>query len=162
MGRRSKAHQSRLKNLNKNVTAHVNDLSDDNDEDYVPPLDHETNFNAEALLFLDEDDLESDLELEDEEEDLVMEEMEREAAILRFSAVLTEAQIVAAKAERELMEGKSKRKPYMKNSAHNKRYHAQKRRRLAETGQPFIHQFFARTSTDEKSQPSRASPEQKR
>ena len=123
-------------------------------------MDHETDFNAEALLFLNKNDLESDLELEDEEEDLVMEEMERKAAILRFSAVFTEAQIVFANAEWELMEEKSKQKPYTKNSACTKWYHAQKWWRLVETGQPFIHQFFASTLTDEKSPPSQASPEQ--
>jgi hypothetical protein len=50
-------------------------------------------------LFLEEDDLESDLELDDEEEDLMVEETKRETSILRFSEVLTKAQVIAFKPE---------------------------------------------------------------
>lgn len=117
MGRRSKARQARQGNLSKNTKAHVDDCSDNDDDDYRPSSEEEeedTHSHGEALLFLDEDDLESDLELEDEEEELLVEEIEREAAILRFSAVLTEAQAMAVEAEREL-EGKRKRGPYKKN-----------------------------------------------
>jgi hypothetical protein len=53
-------------------------------------------------LFLEEEDLESDLELDDDEEDLMVEAIEREAAIFRFSEVLTKAQAMAVKAERDL------------------------------------------------------------
>ena len=46
----------------------------------------------------------------------MVEDIEREAAILRFSAVLTEAQAMAVEAEQEV-EGKQQWGPYMKNSA---------------------------------------------
>ena len=112
MGQRSKAHQAHENNLPKNTKAGVDDYSN-NDDDYRPPSEsqgEEDKPHHAEVLFLDEDDLESDIELEDEDEDLVVGEIasEREAAILRFSAVLTEAQAMAVKgfkAEQEL-EGK--------------------------------------------------------
>lgn len=150
MGRQSKARQARQSNLPKKTKAHVDDCSDDEDNDYRPPSEGEredTSHHTEFLLFLDEDDLESDLELEDEEENFMIDEIEREAAILRFSEVLAEAQVMAIKAERDL-EGKRKRGSYKKNSARTKRYHAQKCRKLAENGHTFINQYFAKKAKE--------------
>jgi hypothetical protein len=78
MGRRSKAHQAHQGNLPKNTKAHVDDCSDDNDDDYRPPSEGEredTPQHAKVLLFLEEDDLESDLELDDDDEDLMVEQI---------------------------------------------------------------------------------------
>ena len=118
MGRLSKACQAHHGNLSKNTKAHVDDCSDGDDDDYRPPSEKEDEDIPphEVLLFLDKDDLESDLELKDEEEDLMIKEIKREAAILRFSAVLTEAQAMAVKAKWEL-ESKQKWGLYKKNSA---------------------------------------------
>jgi hypothetical protein len=159
MGRWSKAHQACQDNLPKNAGAHVDDSSNDNGDDYRPPSEGErenTSQHAEVLLFLEENDLESDLELDDDDEDLMVEEIEREAAILRFSEVLTQAQAMAVKAKQDL-ERKQKWGLYKKNSACTKHHHAQNQRKLAESGHTFINQYFPKTKETTPPLPSQAS-----
>jgi hypothetical protein len=153
MGRRSKASQARLQNLgnHKSRQARIDDITDSEDEDHFPPPNKvvgsiDTDDDLDRFIVLEDlsDDESDDMEGSDEEldEDEVA-ELRTEADVLQFAALLAEAQAVAVKVEREKAEFKPKRKHhYTGNSARTKRYHTQKRRQLASTGQKFIGDWF--------------------
>lgn len=166
MGRRSRAIQSRLKNFQpaqKNRRARVDDVTDeDHDEDSTSNTsgddseaiaDVGTSSEHGFVVFEDYEndsdddhisgasDSESDSEDADSDfEDEYNTEIRIEADLLRFSAILAEAQRVAVKLEQE--SDTPKRKRYTGNAPRTKRFHAQKRRTLAAEGQKFISQFF--------------------
>lgn len=155
MGRRSNAVQSRLQNLGQppqSHRAHVDDVTDSEDEDYLPsPPEKGASDDYGFIVFedyeSDGDDYtpgSSDSETEDESSDLEDEdrrEIRNDADLLRFSAILVEAQQVAVKLEQE-MDKPKRAKHYTGNAPHTKRFHAKKRRTLAAEGQKFISQFF--------------------
>lgn len=144
MGRRSRAALSRVSNLRhaqKNLPAHVEDISDPQNLyfDRNPP---------EEGFFMLEEDLGSDSDSEIEDEENKDESTDKiasltDADIVAFTRRLAEAQLAAVKAEQITMTEKPNRKRrYTGNSERTKRYHAQKRRKLGETGQQFIQSFF--------------------
>jgi len=112
----------------------------------------------EGFLLLDEfsdsdsdaSDFDSDLEdLDTGEIDEELEELKSEDDINRFNAILSEAQKLAATAEKIAAEEKPKwQKHYTRNSKHTLRRHALKRRKLVESGQKFICSFFIQKKTD--------------
>ena len=159
MGRRSKATQSRLQNLgeaSKSQRARVDDVTSDEDEDssgdaaivdigtgaehgFIVFEDYETDSDDDDHIpeSNDSDSEDGDSDFEDEE----INEIRIEADLLRFSAILAEAQRVAVKLEQE-SEAPKRPKRYTGNAPRTKRLHAQKRRTLAAEGQKFISQFF--------------------
>ena len=161
MGRRSKAVQSRLQNLGqppKSQKARVDDVTDEDDSDtsgnvpiaaigtggshsehgFIVFEDYESDSDGDHTpdsSDSDSEDTDSDFEDEDDRE------IRNDADLLRFSAILAEAQRVAVKLEKE--NDKPRRpKRYTGNAPRTKRFHAQKRRTLAAEGQKFIGQFF--------------------
>jgi hypothetical protein len=159
MGRRSKAAQSRLQSLGqppKSQKARVDDVTDSEDEGDSSPdhLDAAVNVPIEKDYgFIVFEDYESDSdddhipgpsdseETESNFEDEDDQEIKDDADLLRFSAILTEAQRVAVKLEQD-SEKPKRPKHYTGNAPRTKRFHAQKRRTLAAEGQKFISQFF--------------------
>lgn len=163
MGRRSDAVKARLKNLSallKRQKACVDDVTDseDSDEDDVPP-NQPSNPSPEPddhgfILFeeceldsdnyipgdSDSDDLDSDHDSDEDSEDSDL-EIKNEGDLLRFSAILMEAQKVAVILE-EANRTRKRPKHYSGNAPRTKRYHAQKRRELASQSQKFISQYF--------------------
>ena len=161
MGRRSKAATARLNNLgqlemSRNLTIDDAQISDHDDG---------MNIEGEVLLeegffFLDEGDdsdimIDEDSEGSESEDEGIdedeLDELQNEADIEYFNAVLIEAQVMAVNAEREAAgQKKSKRKRhYTGNSDRTKRYHAQKRRALAATGQKLISTMFLTRKTSD-------------
>jgi len=159
MGRRSKATQSRLQNLgeaSKSQRARVDDVTSDEDEDssgdaaivdigtgaehgFIVFEDYETDSDDDHIPGSNDSDSEDgDSDFEDE---LEINEIRIEADLLRFSAILAEAQRVAVKLEQE-SDAPKRPKQYTGNAPRTKRFHAQKRRTLAAEGQKFISQFF--------------------
>jgi hypothetical protein len=168
MGRKSKASLARLANLpkapQKSFKASVEDVaefnSDSEDTDFIPFRNHTSSEDDEGeqrlgrirgqFYFLADDfsdddddmtDLESvsdsdpeDRELEDEEED----EVRDDAALLNFAAVLKRAQEIAAEAERQNQGERKRPHQYTGNSKRTVRRHAEKRRKLAASGQKSI------------------------
>jgi hypothetical protein len=153
MGRRSKGIISRLNNFWKLENTHrpsVEDVFDEfedthSNEDFLD-LEHD-------LILLDkrntlaEDSEDSDSDGSDDEEfgedELQVNELQNEADIEYFGAILTRAQAMAVKAEREAAGERSKRKKhYTGNSDRTKRHHVQKRRKLEATGQKLISSMF--------------------
>lgn len=151
MGRRTKANIARLNNLSVSQKQPRTWSSDDESSDFEPL--------EEVLFMLDEfSDSDSDMgegDFDSELENLAIGEIEdeleglkNEDSLHRFSAILFTAH--AVKAEQEAAETKPKRKKhYTGNSSRTKRYHAQKRRKLAESGQRFIHTFFSKSKDPE-------------
>ena len=163
MGRKSKASQSRIGNFGQTQRARpgadVITASDSEaeDEDYLPsnhpkdlPIRKDDNgfiffkdYESDDEISSDSED-DSDLEVRDELEEY--QEIRNDADLLKFSAILAEAQKIAVKLEREHDESRPKRpKHYKGNAARTKRFHAQKRRTLAAEGQKFISHFFTAT-----------------
>jgi hypothetical protein len=113
MGRRSNATISRLGNLpkpKKNQNPTVEDVSDDEDSDFV-----NEDFLEHGFFFLDEgtpleEDLASDSDSDEEVDEDELNDLKNEADIEHFNAVLVHAQAMAVKAECEAAGGKSKRK----------------------------------------------------
>jgi len=169
MGRRSRAVQSRLQNLGqlpKSQKARVDDVTDEDSDEDSPNSDASENvpsvvigrgdLDSEHGFIVFEDyesdsdgdhtpgSSESDSDSEDTDSDFEDEndgDIRNDADLLRFSAILTEAQRVAVKLEQE--DDKPKRpKQYTGNAPRTKCFHAQKRRTLAAEGQKFISQFF--------------------
>jgi hypothetical protein len=158
MGKRSKAATTRINNLKKSKIIQkppVEEVSDDEDtnfDDREDILDHGFFFVDEEDMSSDEDDLESESEDEELDED-ELDELANEAALNHFNAILSEAQKMAIKAEQEAAGQKPKRKQhYTGNSARTKRYHAQKRRELALTGQKLISSMFSKKETRSESE----------
>ena len=166
MGRRSKAVQSRVGNFgqpSKTQKARPDDVTDSDsesegqDDDYLPsnhpedlPIRQDMDPDDYRFIlfenYVSDDDIEglSDLEEPDDSdlEDEDYQEIRSDANLLQFSAILAEAQKVAVKLEQEHDELKPKRpKHYMGNAVRTKRFHAQKRHKLAAEGQKFISQF---------------------
>ncbi|KAG6851921.1 hypothetical protein C0991_004944 [Blastosporella zonata] len=154
MARASKAKLARRNNaqkLNQTRKPYVEDVSDSEDHDYIP-YSSCTNVDRicdETCVCTEDTDMDTD-DSDIEDMDLDQEEaakMGTEAEILRFSAILVEAQAVTVKAEREATESKPKWKHhYTGNAPRTIRHYALKRRKLASTGQKFIHQFFEKNS----------------
>ena len=66
-----------------------------------------------------------------------------DADIVAFTQILAEAQLAAVKDECiATAEKHNQKRHYTGNSQRTKRYHAQKRQKLGETGQQFIQSFF--------------------
>lgn len=165
MGRLSKAKEARIKNLlGARQRALVEDVTtmEDPDSDFVqnttqnaaddlPSQVLEQGFFIPGLeedLYSDTDEGESD----DEEE---AGDVKTNADISMFSQILAEAQLAAVKAEREAAYERPNRKRYYTgNALRTKRYHAQKQRKLAETGQQFIQSFFIMKLECEDAQPT--------
>ena len=147
MGRQSNATRARLNNLgkiNNPQNPSVEDVSDDEDPDF------EDDLLEHGFFFLDDEPKSEDgsdgSDSEDEEADEdELDGLTNEAEIEHFNAILFEAQAMAVKAEREAIGEKPKRKRhYTGNSNRTLRYHAQKRRQLAATGQKFISSWFSK------------------
>ena len=129
MGKRSKATTTRINNLAKSKIYQkptVNEVSDHEDINFN---DREGLLLDDGLFFmdLDEEEMSSDVddsesESEDEEvDDDELDELAKEAALNHFNAILSEAQKMAVKAEREIAGQKQKQKRhYTGNSAHTK------------------------------------------
>jgi hypothetical protein len=100
------------------------DYETDSDDDHIPGSD-------------DTDSEDGDSDFEDEETT----EIRIEADLLRFSAILAEAQAVAVKLEQE-SDAPKHPKQYTGNAPCMEHFHAQKRCTLAAEGQKFISQFF--------------------
>jgi hypothetical protein len=169
MGRRSKATQSRLQNLgeaSKSQRTRVQVASDDVTSDEDASEDSESSGDAAIVDigtgaehgFIFFEDYETDSESDDDSDDHIpgsndsedsnsdfedeeTNEIKIEADLLRFSAILTEAQRIAVKLEQE-SDAPKRPKRYTGNAPRTKRFHAQKRRTLAAEGQKFIGQFF--------------------
>ena len=184
MGRRSKAIQSRLKNLQpqKNQRARVDDATDEDEDStanttgdeaitdigtasehgFIVFEDYETDSDDDHISGVSDSDSEdTDSDFEDEDDT----EIRIEADLLRFSAILAEAQKVAVKLEQE-SDARKRPKRYMGNALRTKRFHMQKRRTLAAEGQKFISQFFTakgnippRQSVNQPSIPSESDPD---
>jgi hypothetical protein len=146
MGRQSNATRARLNNLGKTNNPQnpsVEDVSDHEDSDF------EDDLLEHGFFFLDDEPESEDgsdgSDSEDEEADEdELDGLTNEAEIEHFNAILFEAQAMAVKAEREAIGEKPKRKRhYTGNSNRTLRYHAQKRRQLAATGQKFISSWFS-------------------
>lgn len=160
MGRQSKATKARLSNLgrlNNPQNPSVEDASDDED------LDFEDNDLLEhGFFFLDDSPSEEDSD-SDKDEELDEDELDgliNEAKIEHFNAILFEAQAMAVKAEREANGEKPKRKwHYMGNSTRTQQYHAQKRWKLAATGQKLINSWFSREKKPNMLLPKDSAPE---
>jgi hypothetical protein len=119
----------------------VEDVSEDEDQDFVP----EEDLLEHSFFFVDEGDDTEDESDYDSEEAAELNELNNEAALNHFNYILIEAQAIAVKAEREAAGEKPKRKRhYTGNSARTIRHHAHKRRQLASTGQKFISSWFAK------------------
>ena len=161
MGRRSKAATARLNNLgqletSRNLTIDDAQISDHDDGMNIEGED----LLEEGFFFLDEGDdsdimIDEDSEGSESEDEGIdedeLDELQNEADIEYFNAVLIEAQVMAVNAEREAAgQKKSKRKRhYTGNSDRTKRYHAQKRRALAATGQKLISTMFSTRKTSD-------------
>lgn len=161
MGRRSKAATARLNNLgqletSRNLTIDDAQISDHDDSMNIKGED----LLEEGFFFLDEGDdsdimIDEDSEGSESEDEGIdedeLDELQNEADIEYFNAVLIEAQVMAVNAEREAAgQKKSKRKRhYTGNSDRTKRYHAQKRRALAATGQKLISTMFSTRKTSD-------------
>jgi len=149
MGRPSKNTTSRLKNL-KGTSGHqkatVEDITDSEDEIYVPSAQNgPSDLMEEGFFFLDEESCsDEDSDFGDEEmDDDELKELETEEQIYRFNAILAEAQAVAIQAAKEAAESKPKRKRhYTGNSARTVRHYALKRRQLEASGQKLISSMF--------------------
>jgi hypothetical protein len=145
MGRHSKATQARHRNLgrpNNPQKPSVEDASRSDDEDW----DLEYDGLLDGFILDDESPSEEDFD-SDEDEELDAEdelnELMNEAKIKHFNDILFEAQAMAVKAECEAHSEKPKRKRhYTGNSTRTRQYHAQKRQKLAATGQKFINAWF--------------------
>jgi hypothetical protein len=151
MGRRSKATTARINNLQKSTgprNATVEDVFNDEDVNY----EQDDDLLDEGFFFLDDDATEDDSDDCDSEDDEVdedkLESLQNEAAIEHFNAVLREAQALAVKAEREAAGERKRKRHYSGNSERTKRYHAQKRRELATTGQKLISSMFSKKRRD--------------
>ena len=105
----------------------------DSDDDHIPGSNDSDSEDGDDSDFEDLDELQVD--------SLETNEIRIEADLLRFSAILAEAQRVAVKLERESDDPK-RPKRYTGNAPRTKCFHAQKRRTLAAEGQKFISQFF--------------------
>ena len=161
MGRRSKAATARLNNLgqletSRNLTIDDAQISDHDDGMNIEGED----LLEEGFFFLDEGDdsdimIDEDSEGSESEDEGIdedeLDELQNEADIEYFNAVLIEAQVMAVNAEREAAgQKKSKRKRhYTGNLDRTKRYHAQKRRVLAATGQKLISTMFSTRKTSD-------------
>ena len=105
----------------KNQNPTVEDVSDDEDSDFV-----NEDFLEHGFFFLDEGTpLEEDLALDSDSDEEVDEDelndLKNEADVEHFNVVLVHAQAMAVKAECEAAGGKSKRKQhYTGNSARTK------------------------------------------
>ena len=143
---------AQLNNLPKPVNPRnptVEEVSDDEDTDF-----EDEDFFKHGFFFLDEelsgaeedsDDSDTDDEEVDGDE---LKGLQNKADIEHFNAILAHAQAMAIKAEREAAGEKPKRKRhYMGNSVRTKRYHAQKRRELAASGQKLISSMFVKEET---------------
>jgi hypothetical protein len=150
MGRRSKATLARVSNLGhpqKKNQARVEDITDPQDPyfDGNQPQNHPVDLLEERFFMLDEDlGSDSEDEIDDEEcEDETTDKVVTDTDIAHFTERLAEAQLAAVKAEHVAMAEKPNRKRYYTgNSKRTKQHHAQKRRKLGETGQQFIQSFF--------------------
>ncbi|KAF8507884.1 hypothetical protein BU17DRAFT_100179 [Hysterangium stoloniferum] len=151
MGRHSKATLACISNLGhpqKKFQACVEDITDPQDPyfDGSRPQNHPVDLLEEGFFMLDEDlGSDSEDEIDDEEcEDETTDKVVTDTDIARFTKRLAEAQLAAVKAERVTMaEKKLNRKcHYTGNSKRTKQHHAQKQRKLGETGQQFIQSFF--------------------
>jgi hypothetical protein len=155
MGRRSKASQSHLTNLQNNFSkshkATVEDASDsDEDFDWEPTMpelddvsdskcdsDEEMESEEEAAIgnsktyVLDVVDCEFEDELEMEQEIM------NDAALLTFSKALHDLQEAAVAEERKKSETQHP-EHYTQSSGRSQRQHAQNQKMLAETGQSSI------------------------
>jgi hypothetical protein len=159
MGRHSKATITRVNNLRQAQTilrTHVDDISSCQDPyfDGNQLPNHQTDLPEEGFFILDEN---LGPESEDEEcEDEFTDKNVTDADITAFTQLLAEAQLAAVKAERaEKSEKPNRKRHYTGNSKRTKQYHAQKRRKLDETGQQFI-QIFFKKKTDTDSTPKAA------
>ena len=158
MGRRSKATQSQLQNLGEAVKSQrtwVDDVTSDEDEDPSGDTmteDIGTGAEHRFIVFEDyktdsDDDhipRSNDSDSEDRDSDFEDEEINKiriEADLLRFSAILTEAQKVAVKLEQE-SDAPKHPKQYTGNAPCTKCFHVQKRHTLAAEGQKVISQSF--------------------
>ena len=147
MGRQSKATKARHRNLgrvNNPQNLSVEDGSHDEDLNF-----EDNNLLESGFSFLDDESpSEEDYDSEDEEPD--EDEPGRlidEAKINHFNAILFEAQAMAVKAEREAngaSEKPKRKRHYAGNSTRTRQYHAQKRRKIAATGQKFINTWFSK------------------
>jgi hypothetical protein len=148
MGRQSKATQARRSNFgrpNNPQNPTVEDASDNEDSD----LGFEDNNLQEHGFFILDDEFLSEEDIDsDEDEELDEDELTglmNEEKIKQFNDILFKAQAMALKAEHEARSEKPKRKRhYTGNSTRTRQYHAQKRQKLAVTGQKFINSWFAR------------------
>ena len=148
MGKKSRAQQARINNL-PNLAKKLQTLvEDEEDQDYLPPAD-KVDLLEHSFFVLDEysdSDSDSEIDLEDRDLECELEELRNEEEIHHFGQILSEAQALAVMAEREATEGRPNRKRhYTGNSVRTKRYHAMKRRQLADQGQRFIHSWFSQT-----------------
>jgi hypothetical protein len=140
MGRLSKAKEAHVKNLleaKAKQSTSVEDvtLTEDMTQNATDDLHEQGFFILEDNKGSDTDEGESD----DEEE---TGDVLADADISMFSQILYKAQLTAVKAEREAaQEWPTRKRCYTGNALRTKCYHAQKRRKLAKTGQQFI-QFF--------------------
>jgi len=157
MGRHSKAKQTRIQNLRcaqKAQKPYIEDVTDLEDDhiDQGPPQDPFGDLLEHGFFLLDED-LGSDSDSDEEDEFYTADETNSETppseeSLLVFSRMLQEAQLAAAKLEHEAKSEKTSRKRhYTGNAPRTKRYHAAKRRKLAESGQKFIQNFFTKKNT---------------
>lgn len=135
----------------------VEDVSNDEDSDFEgDDLPKHGFFFLDGESSTEEDSDDSDKELDEDELDRLI----NEAKIQHFNAIFFEAQAMAVKAEREASGEKPKRKcHYTGNTSRTRRYHAQKRRQLAATGQNFINSWFLREKKPNELLPKDAAPE---
>jgi hypothetical protein len=123
----------------------VEDITDPEDPDFQGnhSKSHAVDLLEEGFFVLDEN-LDSDSEDEGCEDECADESV-TDADIAAFTEILAEAQLAAVKAEQLAKAEKPNRKRhYTGNSKRTRQYHAQKRQKLRESGQPFIQSFFAK------------------
>ena len=164
MGRRSRAQHARIQNLSKkHPKVMIEDVTDSDDDDFVPIPDlddvsdseSEDGFDCEdsdsedecthsqkpmfVLDVMDEDDR---MDLEDELNEEEAAEVKNDAELLVFTNLLQEGQAAAVAAERAREAKSNQPKYYHRKSTRTQERIRQTRRNLAKAGQKFIQQFM--------------------
>lgn len=123
----------------------VEDVTDSDDDDFVPipDLDDVSDSESEDRFDCEDSEDEDDLmDLEDKLDDEESAEVKNDAELLTFINLLEEGQAAAVAAERA-REAKSNRpKHYHRKSTHTQERIRQTRRNMEKTGQKFIQQFM--------------------
>ena len=124
------------------VDATTTDLAEDPDFTQNPTQNATDNLIGQSFFILDED-LGSDTDEDESDYKKETVDVKTDADIFMFSQILAEVQLAAVKAEQEAaQEQPNCKQHYSGNAPWTKCYHAQKRRKLAKTGQKFIQSFF--------------------